>query len=57
MPPQQLAQLISSLSSDQQNAVLEFIAQLKNSQSPITFRSALDQFTREHPELLRLLAK
>ena len=57
MPPQQLAQLICSLSSDQQDAVVEFIAHLKRSQSPITFRIALEQFTREYPELLRLLAK
>lgn len=43
-------------SSDQQNAVFEFIAHLKKSQSPVKFRAALDQFTREHPEMLRLLA-
>ena len=59
MPPQQLLNLIQTLSPEQQTAVEEFIQHLKQTklQPPVSFRSALDSFVREHPELLRRLAQ
>ncbi|MGH9632318.1 MAG: hypothetical protein ACRD7E_28775 [Bryobacteraceae bacterium] len=59
MPPQQLAKLIATLSPEQQRAVEEFIVYLKTTASspPLSFRAALDSFVRDHPELLRRLAR
>jgi hypothetical protein len=61
MPPQQLAQLIATLSPEQQRAVEEFVAYLKQLKSSVptqlSFRNALDSFVREHQELLRRLAQ
>jgi hypothetical protein len=54
---QNLMNLISSLSNEQQAAVEEFVKYLKQNPSPPTFREALDCFVREHPELLQRLAK
>lgn len=59
MPPQQLLQLITTLSPQQQAAVEEFVRHLKqkNVPSALGFRAALDSFVREHPDLLRRLAE
>lgn len=55
---QKLADLIATLSPGQQAIVEEFVKNLqKNPQPTITFREALDDFKRRHPELLRLLAQ
>ena len=50
---QDLLDLISTLSLEQQKAVAEFVHILKKEQEPriATFHTALDEFVREHPEL------
>jgi hypothetical protein len=47
------------LTSEEQAAVLEFIDFLKSgsSQQDSRFRSAVDEFIDQHPELLRRLAQ
>jgi hypothetical protein len=61
MELQNLINLIASLSSEQQAAVEEFAKHLKESLPPngrkVTFRDALDSFTRKHEDLLRRLAR
>ena len=58
MSSQDLLNLISTLSREQQEAVEEFVRILKKEAAPgLTFRAALDEFVREHPELLRRLAQ
>ena len=58
MPSQELLSLISSLSREQQAAVEEFVRMLKATpETELTFRAALDEFVRKHPELLRRLAQ
>jgi hypothetical protein len=58
MSPQDLLNLISTLSREQQEAVEEFVRILKKEKAPgITFREALDEFVGKHPELLRRLAQ
>ena len=59
MAPQQLANVIAKLSPEQQRAVEEFIVYLQtaSTSSPVSFRAALDAFVRQHPDLLRRLAK
>jgi hypothetical protein len=58
MSPQDLLNLISTLSREQQEAVEEFVRILKKEQAPaMTFHAALDEFTNKHPELLRRLAQ
>ena len=55
-----LTQIISELSAEEQTAVREFIAFLKeqHSQQPsVTFQAALDEFINAHPDLLRRLAE
>ena len=55
-----VTQLVSQLSPEEQSAVREFIAFLKrrNGQAPQTpFQAALDEFVAAHPELLRRLAQ
>ncbi len=55
---QKLTDLIATLSPGQQAIVEEFVKNLQKSPQPkITFREALDDFKRKHPELLRLLAQ
>jgi hypothetical protein len=50
--------LISTLSREQQEAVKEFVRNLKKEKaSGMTFREALDEFFGKHPELLRRLAQ
>jgi hypothetical protein len=56
--PQDLLNLISTLSREQQEAVEEFVRILKKEKAPgMTFREALDEFVGKHPELLRRLAQ
>jgi hypothetical protein len=58
MSPQDLLNLISTLSREQQDAVEEFVRILKKEKAPgVAFREALDEFVGEHPELLRRLAQ
>ena len=58
MSSQELVDLISALSREQQAAVEEFVRILKEESTPgMTFRAALDEFVRQHPELLRRLAQ
>jgi hypothetical protein len=57
-----LVDLISTLSSEQQAAVEEFVKYLKaksstSATSPVTFQFALEAFVRDHPELLERLAQ
>jgi hypothetical protein len=60
MSSKELLQLVSSLSPEQQNAVETFIKYLRE-QSPAgdqrDVRNALDEFVREHSDLLRRLAQ
>lgn len=54
MSLQDLLDLISTLSHEQQKAVQEFVYILKKRQEPrMTFHAALEEFVRQHPELLR----
>ena len=58
-PQEKLIDLVASLSSEQQAAVEAFIRYLhqKGSQdSRMDVRAALDEFVREHSELLRRLS-
>ncbi len=58
MQNQKLTALIATLSPSQQAIVEEFVKELQKSAQPkVTFREALDDFKRKHPELLRLLAQ
>lgn len=58
MSSRELLNLISTLSPEQQAAVEEFIRMLKAKPAAgVTFRAALDDFVRKHPELLRRLAQ
>jgi Mn-containing catalase len=54
-----LAQIVNALTPEQQAAVREFIEFLhKREKSHTTdFLAAVDEFIREHPELLRPLAQ
>ena len=61
MATENLAEVIRSLTPQEQDAVLQFIAYLKrredsvHSQSP--FFQAADEFIAQHPELLQRLAQ
>ena len=58
MSPQDLLNLISTLSREQQEAVEEFVRILKKDEAPgMSFPAALDEFVSKHPELLRRLAQ
>jgi hypothetical protein len=60
MEPENLTQLVSQLSPEEQSAVKEFITFLRDRQgkSPsTTFQAAFDEFVAAHPELLRRLAQ
>jgi hypothetical protein len=56
MSAQELTAIVDSLTSEEQAAVLEFIDFLKSgsSQQDSRFRSAVDEFIDQHPELRRL---
>lgn len=60
MKAESLEQIVSELSPEEQSAVREFIAFLKERQSQqpaTTFQGAVDEFISDHRELLRLLAQ
>jgi hypothetical protein len=59
MSAQELTAIVDSLTSEEQAAVREFIEFLKSgsSQQESRFRSAIDEFMDQHPELLRRLAQ
>ncbi|HUI79642.1 MAG TPA: hypothetical protein VLY24_17070 [Bryobacteraceae bacterium] len=58
MATQNLADVINSLTPEQQESVLQFIEFLKRKTStPSPFLTAAQEFIEEHPELLRRLAK
>lgn len=58
--PETIMQLLASLSAEQQSAVEAFIRYLRakgTSGSRIDVQAALDEFVREHSELLQRLAQ
>jgi hypothetical protein len=60
MKAEDLGQLVSQLSPEEQSAVRDFITFLKerNGKLPETsFQAAIDEFIAAHPELLRRLAQ
>jgi hypothetical protein len=60
MAPEEITQLVSQLSPEEQSAVRDFIAFLKERgrKVPATmFLTAVDEFIATHPELLRRLAQ
>jgi hypothetical protein len=59
MSAQELTAIVDSLTSEEQAAVREFIEFLKSrsSRQDSRFRSAVDEFMDQHPELLRRLAQ
>ena len=58
MSTRELTKRIARLSLEQQATVEEFVRFLEQKQGTNEdFRSALDAFVREHPELLRRLAQ
>jgi hypothetical protein len=58
MTPQELLNRISALSSEQQNAVVEFVTYLEEKRTPSTdIRVVIDGFMNEHAELMQLLAQ
>lgn len=66
MKAENLTQIVSELSPEEQAAVKEFIAYLRERSgrqrgsadgSAVSFQSALDEFISAHPDLLRRLAQ
>ena len=57
MRSENLADVVNSLTPEQQAAVREFIDFLKARPSEDRFRAAVSEFLDEHPELLRRLAQ
>jgi hypothetical protein len=59
MAAEKIADLVSSLTSEEQEAVREFIRFLKSKNEPpeSPFLAAVDDFIEQHPELLRRLAQ
>jgi hypothetical protein len=58
--PENLTDLLASLSPEQQNAVEAFIRYLQergNTGTKAEVRTAVDEFVREHSDLLRRLAQ
>jgi len=52
-----LAEIVNTLTPEQQAAVREFIDFLKTGSRESRFRAAVSEFVDEHPELLRRLAQ
>jgi hypothetical protein len=52
-----LAEIVNSLTPEQQAAVQEFVEFLKTREPQERFRAAVAEFLDEHPELLRRLAQ
>ena len=59
MAAQDLADVIGSLTPEEQESVREFVAFLKRkgSSPPSSFLAAVDEFVDQHPELLHRLAQ
>lgn len=58
MATENLADLISQLTPEEQDSVKEFVLFLKERGSPKSpFLAAVDEFIDQHPELLRRLAQ
>lgn len=59
MAAENLADVISSLTPEQQESVRQFVEFLKRkgSSQPTPFLTAVDEFIDRHPELLRRLAQ
>jgi hypothetical protein len=59
MAAENLADLISKLTPDEQRSVKEFVQFLKqrDSSRASPFLAAVDEFIEQHPELLRRLAQ
>jgi len=54
----ELVEMVSALSPEQQNAVETFIRFIReNGKNQIDVKGALDEFVRDHSELLRRLAQ
>ena len=59
MPAENLADVIRSLTPEEQESVKQFVEFLKSNGSTASsaFLSAVDEFVDQHPELLRRLAQ
>ena len=58
MAVQNLADVINSLTAEEQESVKQFVEFLKRKgASPSAFHAAVDEFIDQHPELLRRLAQ
>ncbi|MFY9727485.1 MAG: hypothetical protein WB579_22175 [Bryobacteraceae bacterium] len=59
MAAENLADVISSLTPEEQESVRQFVEFLKRKESPPSslFLAAVDEFINQHPELLRRLAQ
>lgn len=59
MAAENLADVISSLTPEEQESVKQFVEFLKRKGSPPSspFLAAIDEFIDQHPELLRRLAQ
>ena len=58
MAVENLAEVINSLTPEEQESVRQFIEFLKHKESsPSPFLAAVDEFIDQHPELLRRLAQ
>lgn len=58
MAAEQLADVISSLTPEERESVMQFVEFLKRKESPTSspFLAAVREFIDQHPELLRRLA-
>jgi hypothetical protein len=57
MAVENLADVISSLTPEEQESVKQFVEFLKRKGKPSPFLTAVDEFVDQHPELLRRLAQ
>lgn len=60
MPQENLADIVRTLTPEEQAAVREFVDFLKQKKQPSSdsrFLAAIDEFMDEHPDLLRRLAQ
>lgn len=59
MGAENLSELISSLTPEEQNSVRQFVEFLKHKEAvgKSPFLAAVDEFVGQHPELLRRLAQ
>ena len=57
MATESLAEVVRSLTPQEQEAVRQFIDYLKRRDSQSPFQQAADEFIAQHPDLLRRLAQ